>query len=362
MSNPSQNDFQPDAVPPPGETIQDALEELGMTQNEFAIRMGLTPKHVSALVNGKGPITPGVALSLESVLGVPARFWLNLDANYQEFLSRKQQAVALESQLAWVKAFPVLEMIKLKWMPECQPGIPRLQAVLRFFGVAEAAAWESIWGRPEAVFRASGKKTISKESLSAWLRFGQTQAQGFDGPEYDAVKFEVSLRSIRKFVGAAPAEFLPQLQAACRSAGVAFYVVPELPKLAVSGACFWLADRPVILLNLYSKSEDNFWFSFFHEAKHVLQGVKKRLFVDAPGDALDDPKEMEADRYAKEILIPAERWNSFVQAAKFGRAQIEAFAKAVKVSPGIVVGHLQHHGLVPWASPLTKLKTRFEWA
>ncbi len=355
------NEFHPDYIPPPGETVVEALEALGMSQAEFAKRMGLTTKHVSTILHGKGPITPPVALGLESVLGVPARFWLSKEANYQEYLIRQEQAAALGSQLAWAKGFPVLEMIKLRWLPVCKPRVARHQALLRFFGVADVSAWEGLWSRPEAVFRASGKKKVSKEALSAWLRFGQTQAQGFDGPAYEAGKFVDALKHIRKLVGADPAEFLPQMTSACQGAGVAFYAVPELPKLAMSGACFWMADRPVILLNLYSKSEDNFWFSFFHEAKHVLQEVKKRLFVDLPGDAVDDPKELEADRYAKETLIPAEAWNAFVRVGKFGRGQIEHFAARVSVPPGIVVGHLQHHRHIPWATPLAKLKTRFEW-
>ncbi|NLV83509.1 MAG: helix-turn-helix transcriptional regulator, partial [Spirochaetales bacterium] len=38
---------------PPSETIREQLKDRGMTQKEFAIRMGLTEKHVSQLLNGQ---------------------------------------------------------------------------------------------------------------------------------------------------------------------------------------------------------------------------------------------------------------------------------------------------------------------
>ena len=93
----------------------------------------------------------------------------------------------------------------------------------------------------------------------------------------------------------------------------------------------------------------------------MQQGLKKRLFVDVPGEAVNDPKEEEANTYAQETLIPRTAWQAFVQAADFSQGGIVQFARLVKVTPGIVVGQLQHFGHLPWNSHLTRLKTRFAW-
>ena len=71
---------------PPGATIKEQLNDRGMSQKEFAVRIDMSEKHVSKLINGEVQLTPEVAVRLEIVLGVPARFWNNLEAIYREKL------------------------------------------------------------------------------------------------------------------------------------------------------------------------------------------------------------------------------------------------------------------------------------
>lgn len=75
---------------PPGATIQEQLENRGMHQSEFAKRMGLPEEHVSRLINGEAILSHEIALKLESVLGIPAEVWSNLEAVYREKASRIQ--------------------------------------------------------------------------------------------------------------------------------------------------------------------------------------------------------------------------------------------------------------------------------
>ena len=52
-----ENQYDPDYVSPPGETIRDLLEERGMNQAELAVRMGRPKKTISEIINGKAAIT-----------------------------------------------------------------------------------------------------------------------------------------------------------------------------------------------------------------------------------------------------------------------------------------------------------------
>ena len=72
---------------PPGATIKEQLVDRGMSQKEFADRMGMSQKHISHLINGEVQLTPDMALRLEMVLGVPTQFWNNLEAVYREKLA-----------------------------------------------------------------------------------------------------------------------------------------------------------------------------------------------------------------------------------------------------------------------------------
>jgi addiction module HigA family antidote len=87
-----ENQYAPDTVSPPGDTLAETLEELGMTQAELATRMGRPQKLISEIINGKAAITPDTASQLERVLGVPARFWLKREQHYQEWRTRQQEA------------------------------------------------------------------------------------------------------------------------------------------------------------------------------------------------------------------------------------------------------------------------------
>lgn len=81
---------------PPGATIKEQLNDRGMSQKEFAARMDMSEKHISKLINGEVKLTPEVAVRLEMVLGVPAKFWDNLEAVYREKLLK------VEAEILWM--------------------------------------------------------------------------------------------------------------------------------------------------------------------------------------------------------------------------------------------------------------------
>ena len=88
MANILQNEYHPNYVSPPGETLLETLDTLGMTQAELAQRMGRPVETINGIITDQAPITADTALQLEQVLHVPASFWLKLDQHYQESLVR----------------------------------------------------------------------------------------------------------------------------------------------------------------------------------------------------------------------------------------------------------------------------------
>jgi Zn-dependent peptidase ImmA (M78 family) len=116
----------------------------------------------------------------------------------------------------------------------------------------------------------------------------------------------------------------------------------------VSGATRWLSsEKALIVLSLRHKSNDHFWFTFFHEAGHILLHGRKDIFIDEC-EGFESEAESEADRFARNALIHEQDWKTFIAADSFYEPDILAFAKEVKVHPGIVVGRLQHEKLIPY--------------
>lgn len=72
----------------PGETLHDSIQALGMSRHELAERTGLDKKSITQIIKGIEPISQHTASALETVLRVPAHFWLNTEAAYREHCAR----------------------------------------------------------------------------------------------------------------------------------------------------------------------------------------------------------------------------------------------------------------------------------
>ncbi len=96
--------YEPDYAVPPGATLQETIDSLGMTQRELALRTGMAPKTINEIINGKAPITPATSILLERVTGIPARMWNNLESNYREQLALKADRDRLRRELDDTKA------------------------------------------------------------------------------------------------------------------------------------------------------------------------------------------------------------------------------------------------------------------
>ncbi len=216
-----------------------------------------------------------------------------------------------------------------------------LHETFRFFGVTSVDAWRNVWDCPKVAARRSTFFESSPGPTATWLRLGELQARETDCEPYDKERFSDNLRAIRQLTVQSPEEFLPEMQRLCSEAGVALSLVPEIKKAPWSGAAMWLTPaKAMIVLNLRGKFEDRFWFTFFHEAGHILLGSKKATFIDDGKTCADDPEEKKADDFAAKTLIPLE-FDSQIKAAR-SAAHIEKLAAGLGISPGIVAGRYQH--------------------
>jgi addiction module HigA family antidote len=364
----AQNQYVPNVVSPPGETLLETIEALGMSQVELSERMGRPVKTISEIINAKTAITPGTALQLERVLGVPARFWLNREQQYQEWRARQREEQRLVAEQGWLSELPVAEMIDRGWVAKQRSAVDQMRELLRFFAVASPAQWREVWMNPAVAFRQSLAYVSDGGSVAAWLRKGEIEAQALDCSSYDAFRFKQVLQQVRSHTTSAPKTFLPVVQEACANAGVAFVVVPSLSQCRASGATSWLIPgKAMLLLSLRYRTDDQFWFSFFHEAGHIVLHGKRDAFLDGgetPAEGADGDrmrKEQEADAFAADLLIASSAWTQFVAAhSRYSKDAICAFAEAQGVAPGIVVGRLQHEQRLPYTH-CNDLKKTLDW-
>lgn len=350
-------EYRPDIAIHPGETLQENLESLGMSQIELSLRTGLTPKTVSEIVKGKSSITPSTALKFEKALGISARFWNNLQINYEETLARLEKDKQMEREYAFAKRFTCYpELAKFGFVKPISPNAihEKTLNLLKFFAID---SFEYLQRVQQVAFRIDHNKTISSENLAAWLRCGEIQAEKVSTREFSTEKIREQIPLLRNLTQN-PSGFTKTLRAVCADAGIAVVFTPCLLKTRVNGATMWKAGKAVIQLSDRWKMSDVFWFTFFHELGHILKHGKKEVFIELQNDFSSD-YENEANEFAANTLIPIIPYSKFLESENLSDSAISVFAESIGVGREIVAGRLAKDGHIPWPR-IQHLRTSIE--
>lgn len=348
----NKNQYFPQSVPHPGETLAEKLEEMNMGPKEFAIRTGKPEKTITAILKEESGITPDMAVVFETVLNIPAKFWLNTQRAYDEYKAREKRLTVLRDAVAWASAFPLADMIKRGWLSVRGNSMEhKAEGLLQFFGIASHTAWENYYFNQQlkVAFRISLAHSKEPYAVSAWLRKGELMAAALTANPYQEKIFKDALPVLKKLMAQHPEDFFSQLQQVCLNAGVKVVYTPCLPKAPINGATRWLNDDTALIqLSCRYKRNDIFWFTFFHEAGHILLHGKKDIFLESMAYSdLDIQKEKEADTFAIKWTLTEEEENEILQKIKLTEVDIVEFAQRFNTHPGIIVGRLQHKQVLP---------------
>lgn len=358
---PSVETFQPQWASPPGDTIRDILRERGLDSTVLSSVVGIGSETAEAILGGQEPITLDLARKLSASLGASVQFWIARDAQYRDDLTR------LDAN-EWMRALPLRDMYALGWLPTHTDWEDRYEACLRFFDVLDPSSWRSRYADvvSEARFRSSEQGKNNAEAIATWLRQGEITVAPIPCERWNPGRFRESLEAIRLLTRSRnPADFLPELAGVCARSGVALGVIRPPSRCSVSGASRFVdSDRAVILLSGRFLTDDHLWFTFFHEAGHLLLHDASHTYVDdlAPTAAHDDVvdfDEADANRFAQEELVPTLTLQN-ISADRISVRSVLSAARQLGIAPGIVVGQLQHAGLIPFQR-LNGVKRRYRW-
>ncbi len=361
MTNILHNEYHPDSVSSPGETLLETLETIDMSQAELAKRMGRPTKTINEIIQGKATITAETALQLEQVLHIPASFWLKREQHYREALARINEEKRLANWVDWLKELPIREMECRGWIPPCSSKIQQVSEALKFFEVASPDAWRAIWEQKVIAYRKSTALKSSFGAATTWLRQGEIEAQQIETAPYDDEEFSDTLKQVRALTVQPVSIFQEELVCMCAKVGVAVVFVRELPNSGICGVTRWLpAKRALVQLSLRYKTDDQLWFTFFHEAGHILLHGRRQFFLETDSKE-DKTAEEEANTFAKDILIDPVQWQRFIEQNSFrSKVAIKQFAQEIGIAPGIVVGRLQHEKRLRF-DHCNDLKLRLDW-
>lgn len=261
----------------PGDTIQETIDILGMSQVELAERMGRSKEKLNELINGKAPITKETAGKLELVLDIPAHTWLELERIYQEEQLAIEQLEFLQKCKDWIVRFPIAKMKKLDLLPKTKIREELTEALLRFFRIATPSEWDSIYKENSMAFKINLNHVTQPEAVSVWLRWGEIQVEKIQLKEFDKKAFKARISEIQKISFDHPDDWQQQLQDICAECGIALVYTPCITKAPIYGAARWIKNGTVPLIQITDRQKHNnaFWFTFYHECGHILLHGKK---------------------------------------------------------------------------------------
>lgn len=334
-----------------------------MSARELARRCGRSAKLIVEILAGKAPIEPETALQFERVLDMDADLWLGLEAQYRLHLAKANEVECLAIESEWAARFPAKELEKRGVFMPAQGG-NRVRQLLEFFGAGSVDACRERFNELAAVsYRHSPSFESHEEALLVWLRLGEREAEELDCAPYSRARFVQELRGIRELTVLSVEDFLPELQKRCAHAGVAFALIKPLKGIALSGISRWLSPRKALIQqSLRHKANDHFWFTFFHEAAHLLLHSRKAVFLDGNGYSNADPaQEEEANDWAANFLVPQAELRKFISRFNGTPDEVRAFAAEQGIAPGIVVGQLQKRRVLEY-SEMNGLKDRYQWS
>lgn len=346
------NEYIPQTVTHPGITLKEKLDEIGMSQKEFAVRTGKPEQTIVKVIDGKSALTPDMAVKFESVLGIPAPFWLNRQQNYDEAVARLKRSELLAKANDWVSRFPLKKMTDFGWLPEQRSKEEKAEALLSFFSISSSKAWEDFYlsEKLKVSFRISLAHYGEPYAMSAWLRQGELQAMQLDAPPFDRKAFLAALDGIKKVMAEHPDDYFSQLQRLCLDAGVKVVHTPCLPKAPMHGSTRWLGDNmPLIQLSARYKQNDRFWFTFFMRPVIFCFTAKNTSRSNVRNRNRQKTKKREADAFAVRWTFSEEEEQEVLRYGKLTEQDIIDFARKFETHPAMIIGRFQHKKRLPYS-------------
>ena len=341
----------------PGYYLKEMVEESGLTQEDFAKRLGTTPKNLSILIRGEQSLSIEIATRLSRMYGTTIHYWLNLQQTYDamraEFLSVEELRRERE----------IFKLLDYNYFRDYfgLPDLPRkidekIKNVREFLSVASLTVLKE---RDLAVSFRSYSDSLSISNVvnaNAMVQIAinlalKTKTEKFNKRKFDdAVTF--ALTQTRNHEG-----FLPIVRKAFFEAGVVLVVLPNLKNSGINGATKRVDGKILLMVNDRRHFADTFWFTLFHEIGHIMNGDFGVTFRDNK-----DESEDKADLYAQEKLIPQKQYEKFINShSVFDERAICEFAELIDQDPGIVYGRLQNDGKIAFTEQVIANKLRHKY-
>lgn len=343
----------PDYLIHPGETLAEILEEKGYSQQELAIRTGVTPKHISNVINGKSNITSEFAINLALALDGDHSFWINLQANYdyEKYIFQQIDSITNDEKKIGSEIKNAVEEIEQTRLSKDEND-----SILELRQILDINNLTAINNLNYGYYRKRPDISTNQTIMFVWQYLCEKAVEDQNVDKLDTKRLKSRLPNIKDIMHEDDEKQFSLIQSELNSCGIKFIVNKHVKKAPIHGLTVKTKKgNPMIALTTREKFHDVFWFTLFHEIAHILNDEYDGKINN---DAINNI-ENSADRFARDTLIPKDEYAHFVRQRQFSDEAISNFARKIKVIKGIVYGRLMKDKYIPWTR--SNFRTRYEW-
>lgn len=329
----------------PGYYIKEIIEERAMTQEEFARRLGTTPKTLSLLLRGEQSLSVDIAMKLSRLLGTSIAYWLNLQNSYDALTAEYRSDLELEEEKQILDILDYEEFTNLYSLPDPQKA--KADQILRVRRYLDLSSLTSLKKKDlTAPFRSFGESVSERKTIraNATVQIAVNRAMETIDPAESGIP-HYSRTRFRRYAQNALSLTRDQ-DSVCSSlrqtfleSGVILVILPVLPGTEVSGAVRKIGDQVLLLISEDSLTSDLFWYRLYREIGNILSGEYGITF-----EGLTENKRAPACSFAEDTLISPSLYRNFVKTGHFDTASVKAFSDQISRTPGIVLGRLKRDG------------------
>lgn len=328
-----ENQKYPIEAPDPISAILFRMQEQGLKQADLVPYFG-TRSRVSEVLGRKRPLTVNMIRALSSGLGISTETLVGV--------GETQVTQTEKDEVDWGR-FPIKEMVARGWLQKLSnKAVKSTEELVQGFISNVGVEFGS-----SAFRRTLGGDAYSpatKYALYAWLarviqkaRERKSTLGSFDRDRFSAT-FMRELAQLSWFERG-PVLAVEYLE----KHGIAVVIEPHLKGTLLDGAAMQDEDgTPIVGLTLRFDRLDNFWFTLLHEVAHIWKHVdREETFLDNLDSSSEDRREVEANRIAKEALIPRIAWKRSDAYLNPNNLTIDMLSRELKIHPAIIAGRLR---------------------
>ena len=338
----------------PGEILREELQERGIKQKDFAQVIGVQSTHLNEFIKGKRNLNEDLAMKLERHLGIPFKTWMNLHNGYvydckalEERQTEEQQAIAFEKACSEIFNLNLLyKKLRMSVLP-CLERVIKIKEMYSFDLLSSSELRLQVAG----LYKHSEKVQIDERNMQTWLLLNwlatsNTKVQ----TEYEKGDGIKAAKSISKMANNRTLS-VQSMKDCLNQYGILYVEVEKLDKVPVDAYSTIVDGHPAVTVTYRYNDMDKLAFDVLHELCHIekhLSGEQK-AFISIEGALYStDPREKEANEFARQQLIPDDVWAGILRVGSNSLSPhkiVRTIAQEANnrgISPSIAISRYKH--------------------